>query len=143
MNMPAFAGGLAALVALAVLATALIQTNAELDRTDKALAALVHSEDVVELRGAGAVAQVVPTASETYLVVSGLQEAPSDHTYQLWFMDDGVPVSAGVFDVSDGLAIIEADRSVEGFEGAAISLEPEGGSSEPTLPAVMATEQNA
>ena len=88
-------------------------------------------------------AQVVPTASETYLVVSGLQEAPSDHTYQLWFMDDGVPVSAGVFDVSDGLAIVEADRSVEGFEGAAISLEPEGGSTEPTLPAVMASEASA
>ena len=143
MSIPVLAGGLAALVAFAVMATALIQTNADLDRTDRALAALVHSEDVLELRGAGAVAQVVPTASETYLVVSGLQEAPSDHTYQLWFMDDGVPVSAGVFDVSDGIAIIEADRSVEGFEGAAISLEPEGGSSKPTLPPVMATEQSA
>ena len=143
ISMPVFAGGLAALVAIAVMATALIQTNSDLDRTDKALAALVHSEDVLELRGAGAVAQVVPTASETYLVVSGLQEAPSDHTYQLWFMEDGVPVSAGVFDVSDGLSIIETERSVEGFEGAAISLEPEGGSTEPTLPAVMATEQSA
>ena len=140
LSLPALAGGLAVLLAFAVMTTALIQTKGDLRRADKALTALVHSEGVLELQGAGAVARVVPTASETYLVVAGLQEAPDNHTYQLWFMDGTTPVSAGVFDVSDGLAIVEADRSVEGFDGAAVTIEPAGGSTEPTSTPIMQSE---
>jgi anti-sigma-K factor RskA len=140
LSIPALVGGIAVLLAFAVMTTALIQKSNDLDRADEALTAMVHSEGVVELKGAGAVARVVPTASETYLVVAGLQEAPSNHTYQLWFMDDGTPVSAGVFDVDEGLAIFEADRSLEGFDGAAISVEPEGGSTEPTTAPIMVSE---
>ena len=137
LSLPALAGGLAVLLAFAVMTTSLIQTNDDLRRTDRALTALLHSDDVLELEGDGAVGRVVPTASETYLLVAGLQEAPSNHTYQLWFMDDGEPVGAGVFDVSEGLAIVEADRSIEGFDGAAITVEPAGGSVAPTTPPIM------
>jgi anti-sigma-K factor RskA len=52
-------------------------------------------------------------------------------------MDGETPVSAGVFDSSDGLAIVEAERSVEGYDGAAITIEPEGGSAEPTTTPIM------
>ena len=137
LSLPALAGGLAVLLAFAVMTTALIQTNGDLRRADKALTALVHSEGVLELQGAGAVARVVPTASETYLIVAGLQEAPANHTYQLWFMDGTTPISAGVFDVSGGLAIVEVDRSIEGFDGAAVTIEPAGGSTEPTSTPIM------
>jgi anti-sigma factor RsiW len=143
LSLPALGGALAVLLAFAVLTTSLIQANEDLRRSDRALAALVHSEGVLELHGEGAVGRVVPTASETYLVVAGLQEAPADHTYQLWFMDDGTPVSAGVFDVSDGLAVIETDRPVEGFDGAAVTIELDGGSTEPTTPPIMQSDAPA
>jgi hypothetical protein len=58
-------------------------------------------------------------------------------------MDGTTPVSAGVFDVSEGLAIVEADRSVEGFDGAAVTIELDGGSTEPTSTPIMQSESAA
>jgi hypothetical protein len=57
----------------------------------------------------------------------------------LWFIDEGGPESGGTFEVDDGLATLETDRSLEGVETVAVTLEPEGGSDQPTTEPLMAS----
>ena len=82
-------------------------------------------------------ADVYLSGQEKRLLVSAdLPPAPAGKVYQLWFLAPG-PKSAG---------LIQADQSGHGFAqanvpsdivtltGMAITLEPEGGSSQPTMP---------
>ena len=119
------------LLAFAVLTTALVQTNQDLDRTIAPSLRSSIAKGCSSFKAMERWDESFRRHPRLFLVVWGMQEAPSNHTYQLWFMDDGRPVSAGVFDVSDGLAVVEVDLSVEGFDGAAITVEPSGGSAEP------------
>lgn len=70
------------------------------------------------------------------LQVANLPEIPTTRDYQLWFILDNQPISAGVFAVRDSerddFFTIE-NLSNEANEGAfAVSLEPSGGSQQPT-----------
>lgn len=137
-------GAAAALVAVVVFTLAVyttVRTNAELDRTRQALTALLHGNSgSFTLQGqSGAVARMVPTFEGSYLVAAGLQEAPARHVYQLWLMDDGNPVSAGLFDGSDDVSILETKADLRRFDGAAITIEPQGGSAQPTSDPIMAS----
>lgn len=131
--LPAAAAGVLAIVAL-LLAAIVIDTRGDLERNEKALVALLQGARGAELRGEGStVARVVPTENGSTLVVAGLAEAPEGRTYQLWFLkDDAEPVSAGVFDVSGDLSVVESDVRFEDFTGAAVTVEPDGGSDQPT-----------
>lgn len=132
---------LAALLAFAVMSTTIIQTRNDAERKEQALTALLHSSDGLTLEGTGgAVGRLVPSAGESYLVLTGLDEAPENHTYQLWLLQgDADPVSARIFDVSEGVAVVRMSARIEGFEGAAITVEPEGGSVAPTTDPIMIT----
>jgi anti-sigma-K factor RskA len=100
--------------------------------------ALLGAAQGIELRGeAGVAAKVVQGETGAVFVATGLEELPSERTYQLWFMRDGVPVSAGTFDVSDGVAVLRTSRSPEAFDGAAVTVEPSGGSPQPTTEPVI------
>lgn len=137
--------GTAAAVVIAFLTFSLFDTRSELndERTrsqelQQAVTSILHSSDEgMELRGDGAVARMIPSNGGSVLALTGLREAPANHDYQLWLIRDGEPVSAGVFDISDGVALIESDHSLEGFEAAAITIEPDGGSPGPTTDPVM------
>jgi hypothetical protein len=99
----------------------------------------------------GAVPAVAPEALAAYLadkaalvlVATHLQPPPSGKTYELWLLaaDGRNPVPAGTFQPdaqgSASLVMPQLPRGVpaKGFE---ITLENEGGSGTPTLPAVMA-----
>lgn len=70
------------------------------------------------------------------LQVANLPEIPTTRDYQLWFILDNQPISAGVFAVRDSdrddFFTIE-NLSNQANEGAfAVSLEPSGGSPQPT-----------
>lgn len=58
---------------------------------------------------------------------------PDDSTLQLWMVDDGKsPVSAGLLDASAaGPLVVDG---LDGTQAFAVTLEPRGGSSSPTLP---------
>lgn len=135
--------GIAATVVAAAVTTfsvySMISSNTALDRTQQALTALLHSEgESFELQGPSeAVARVVPTSDGAYLVAAGLQEAPANHVYQLWLMDDGTPVSAGLFDGSDDISIVGTAGNLADFDGAAITIEPRGGSVQPTSEPIL------
>lgn len=141
LSMRAAVAVLAALLVLGGMSVILIQLNNRVQRDERILTALLHSDEgVLDLRGErGAVARILPTESAAFLVAAGLEEAPRNHVYQLWLMRGGEPVSAGIFDGSDAISLIELDVSLEGYEGAAITIEPAGGSARPTTEPILAT----
>jgi anti-sigma-K factor RskA len=116
-----------------VLGYLLIDTKDQLATDRQVLAALLRADQGFELAGEDAVAKLVPTSSGSALVVSGLSKAPDDRDYQLWLFRGDEPVSGGVFEVTDEeLALFRTDMSLEGFTGAAVTIEPSGGSRAPT-----------
>ena len=68
-------------------------------------------------------------------------EMPSnddDHQYQLWALVDGKPVDLGVFDSSENNSGMKRMKSVKGAQAFAVTLEPKGGSVNPTMDQMMA-----
>lgn len=72
---------------------------------------------------------------EVYVNPYQLPENNEDQQYQLWGMVNGNPVSLGVFDLSDRFSLPKmiAMEGVEELSDFAITLEPKGGSSSPSL----------
>jgi len=120
----------------------LIQANEELESSleqREAVLAVYEGENFQEVDLAGqeiapeASARVYwnPTSSEVFLKVLNLPQPDSDQQYQLWAIQDGQPIDAGVFDLQGGLIAL---KNISGETGAfAITLEPRGGSESPTL----------
>ena len=77
------------------------------------------------------------------LVVSDLPLLPPDRTYQFWLIQGGVAVDAGIFQVNqqgDGLHTLPPDLTGSPFDAIGVSIEPEGGSAQPTGDIVMLGE---
>ena len=74
-----------------------------------------------------------------YLTIDGLQPCKQGRSYQLWFVpEDGEPVSAGTFDVVEGVRVeLSSETMPAATRAITITLEPAGGSPEPTGPAVL------
>lgn len=137
------AGGMAAVLlvgTVGVLGAGYLQTRQDLARTEDVLSALVHSTDGIELRGeSGAAGELVPTNEGAVMAVAGLSEAPGSHVYQLWYMKDGQPVSVGTFETRDSVVVMELTESFEGYQDAAVTIEPRGGSRQPTSDPILAS----
>jgi anti-sigma-K factor RskA len=125
----------AALLVVSLFAGAiLVNQHNDLEENHKVLAVLLHHDkDAIELKGpADAIGKVVPTAHGSIFVAAGMRKPPQAHTYQLWLLKNGTPISAGTFSVKDDLVVLESSRSMSGVNGAAITIEPAGGSDHPT-----------
>ena len=72
------------------------------------------------------------------LVTDGLAPAPAGRTYQVWYLGtDGSATSAGfVSDSSTGAVLLTGDPGTSG--GVGITVEPAGGSLQPTTAPVLA-----
>jgi anti-sigma-K factor RskA len=72
----------------------------------------------------------------------GLAPAPAGREYQLWLIRDGKPVSSRVFNsTADGRALVEnldLPESAAGVTVVAITVEPAGGSPQPTSTPILA-----
>jgi anti-sigma-K factor RskA len=69
-----------------------------------------------------------------------LQQIPADRAYQLWFIRDGKPVPSVTFKPeADGHARVEQIPVPTGGDvsAAAVTIEPEAGSTQPTMPIVL------
>ncbi|HEX8306239.1 MAG TPA: anti-sigma factor [Jatrophihabitans sp.] len=68
------------------------------------------------------------------LIGRGIPALPSNQTYQLWLMTDtGAPVSGGVFRPDQaGNVEVPASGNLDGVDQMGISIEPAGGSPQPT-----------
>ncbi|WP_265446035.1 anti-sigma factor [Flexivirga meconopsidis] len=79
---------------------------------------------------------VVASASRGKAVATlrGMPPAPAGKTYQAWFISGGKPVSAGMLEPDKATVL---DGSVTGASAAAITVEPAGGSQQPTSKPIM------
>jgi anti-sigma-K factor RskA len=102
---------------LALLAEASDSQTATIDTADGGEVTLVWSEE----QGRSAIR------------AAGLPDVGGDRTYELWYIDEAGPVSAGTFDVrgdADAWRILEGDFDPGVAVG--ITVEPAGGSEQPT-----------
>lgn len=81
--------------------------------------------------GAEAVAYLNPVARKALINLTKLPSPPSGKTYQLWADVEGHMVNMGV--VEFGRADFQAVTFIQGAESLNITLEPTGGSEEPTV----------
>lgn len=79
------------------------------------------------------------------LILSNLPELEKGETYQIWFIepDDG-RVSAGLFNVNRDrnitIASLASSDSLQAYTGIGVTIEPTGGSDQPTGPKVFGVE---
>lgn len=98
------------------------------------------------LQGQGSAAGVSGFAAfsaegEGYMVMTNVPEAPEGMTYQAWYVVGGQPASAGVMEAdADGFVVAEGLQPVEGADLMAVTLEPAGGSAEPTSDPIIVGE---
>lgn len=62
-----------------------------------------------------------------------LPENDSEHQYQLWALVNGRAIDAGVFDVKKGQKTMFKMKDIKGAEAFAVTLEPRGGSKNPSM----------
>ncbi len=68
---------------------------------------------------------------EVYFDASSLPKAPTGRQYQLWALAQGKPIDAGVVKSTD--STLQRMKAIEEAQAFAVTLEPEGGSVNPTL----------
>ena len=134
--------GVAALVILSLFGTtfALVRSMDRQRVYEKVVASIVSDPDAFPLRGPGGAQAVLASSDEGLVLVAiDLGEAPRGRDYQLWLMKDGVPTADATFDVTDSVVILESPADLDRYDGAAITVEPEGGSRQPTTDPVLST----
>jgi len=84
-----------------------------------------------------------PDGRNAYVIAADLPDLPADQTYQLWLIDDAGPVSAGLFrpDPRGAATVsITTDRPLSHYQLVGVTIEPAGGSLQPTMqPILLAT----
>lgn len=83
-----------------------------------------------------------PNDQSAVLVISGLPPLEPGQTYQVWLIGDA-PVSAGLLTVDENgqsVLIITSQEAIGAFNSLGISIEPEGGSEQPTGEIVVLSE---
>lgn len=74
-----------------------------------------------------------PAEKKVLLDAMSMPKAPDDHIYQLWALEDGKPVDAGLFDsFEDGIAMVEM-KNISNAQAFAVTIELIGGSESPTM----------
>ena len=123
---------------LAVAAVALIGWNVTLQLSDGdgAAGASVHTLS----DGGDAHGRILYLADERVAVmtVAGLEPLPSDMTYQVWAISEDTVTGIGTFNTSaSGEASAAMEVDLKGARSVAITVEPAGGSPEPTTEPVL------
>lgn len=72
------------------------------------------------------------STKEVFLDVKSLPIPPEGMQYQLWALDKGVPIDAGVFDLAE-MGSLQKLKSINNAQAFAVTLEKAGGSPTPTL----------
>ncbi|WP_436501536.1 anti-sigma factor [Actinokineospora sp. HUAS TT18] len=142
--------GAAAAVLLVVsvsLGVLLVRSNQEADSGRQqvaAMAELLRADDARIVSGTtadGLSGTVVVSRhrGQVMLLADNIPAAPDGKTYQAWLIGDGPkPKSIGVFepDQSGRASLVDAS-GVQNATTIGVTVEPDGGSTEPSLPAVM------
>jgi anti-sigma-K factor RskA len=134
------------LIAAGGLSYALVTVNERLERSradaDRLVELLSTSDlTVATARGVGGTTgRVVSSASrdEALLLIDGLEPASPDETYQLWFIERGQAVSAGLLEAdAEGRTLQTLASDLASVDAVGVTLEPAGGSAQPTTDPVL------
>lgn len=102
---------------------------------DRVIAAADATKSTVKIDGATATVYRSASLGRAALVTDDLPDAPDGKVYELWLQKRGVMVPAGLLeDGGDQEFLLVGDAADASAVG--MTLEPDGGSSEPTLPTV-------
>nr|WP_152909514.1 anti-sigma factor [Pseudactinotalea sp. HY160] len=117
------------------------QAEAARDRASSVIEALarpgatLYAQDVA----GGGRAVVVAAGGRGLFVMRGVPPAGSGRTYQLWAVGAGGAVSEGIIELRAGTARTDVDRLAAGTT-LAVTIEPAGGSPQPTTEPVVAID---
>jgi anti-sigma-K factor RskA len=134
-------------VAVAAVAGVLVSDlRGDLDREQQrtqALTRVLAAPDArtlsTDVRGGGRASVVVSGQRDrAVLVADGLDAAPEGRTYQAWFVGADGPASAGLVDTDDGGAVRVLAGDLARADTVALTVEPAGGSEQPTTDPVLA-----
>jgi anti-sigma-K factor RskA len=137
------AAAVAAVLAVAVPTTVAVRATQEQSRLQEqvdTIAQMLADPEATILRGdvtGGGHASVLAAGDDMYFRATDLPGAGDDRDYQLWVVAaDGEVASAGVLDVHDG-STTRLVQDAPGI-GMAVTLEPAGGSPQPTSDPIVA-----
>jgi anti-sigma-K factor RskA len=139
------AAALAAVVAIglgvwgASVSSDLDDTRSALEQERRAAAVLADPDARTVALDAGT-GKLVVADGEGVLVVDDLGTAPSGKTYQTWVIEDGAPVSAGVFEGSPDRSVVPLDQQVPDGAVVAVTVENAGGADAPTSDPIVASQ---
>jgi anti-sigma-K factor RskA len=77
------------------------------------------------------------TSGSQWVVAANLPPAPEGKVYQLWFVTAEAKISAGLLKTDNkghGFSVVDVPKEITSIAAAAITLEPAGGSAQPTMP---------
>ena len=121
--------------ALVAQSNSIEQINAKLPQTP------VSAVVTISLKGTDARPQAHgeliadPQSASAVMVVTGLGQLEAGKTYQVWLIDAAGPKNAGLLTVDangQAVLIVTSDTTIGSFNALGISVEPEGGSPQPT-----------
>jgi anti-sigma-K factor RskA len=121
--------------ALVAQSNSLEQINAKLPQTP------ISAAQTISLKGTKVQPQaqgqlIANLKSESaVLVITGLGQLEAGRTYQVWLIDASGPKSAGFLSVDvhgQGVLIVTSSAEIGSFKSLGISVEPKGGSPQPT-----------
>jgi len=142
------AAGIAAAFGLVVggIATAALLTPTSDTTAADTLAAINAADDmqqaVADVSGGGTATLVWSNELLTSaLIVDGLEPLPESKVYELWYIGESGPRAAGTFSVdADGTTWRVLDGDMQASDVVAITVEPAGGSEQPTSDPIVAFE---
>jgi anti-sigma-K factor RskA len=77
----------------------------------------------------------VSASKDVYLMINNLPQPASDKQYQLWALLNGQPIDLGMIEVKQQRLLYRM-KNVQNAQAFAITLEPKGGSDQPTTPPI-------
>jgi anti-sigma-K factor RskA len=121
--------------ALVAQSNSLEQINAKLPQTPESAAMTISLKGTKVQPQAQGQLIADPKSESAVLVITGLGQLEAGKTYQVWLIDAGGPKSAGLLTVDahgQGVLIVSSDAQIGSFKALGISVEPDGGSPQPT-----------
>lgn len=139
------AAGIAAMLGLVVggIATSALMASPSDTTAADQLAAINAAEDrqqaVATVSGGGTATLVWSnTMLASALIVDGLEPLPASEVYELWYIGESGPRAAGTFTVDEnGTTWRVLDGDMQAADKVAITVEPAGGSEQPTTDPIV------
>jgi anti-sigma-K factor RskA len=113
------------------------------DRSEQVVSVLAQSDTKrIPLDGADG-ALVVDASGQGWLVLFGLEAAPSDKTYEAWIVEGGATRAAGLFHGGESRTVVRLVQKVPEGALVAVTLERAGGVARPQNKPVFTSAQTA